>query len=48
MAASYDVNYDGSRFFSWLSDLSGLPLDQVSVYVKNVNSCTEMDFLHVS
>jgi hypothetical protein len=30
MAPEVDVCYDGSRIFSWVSDLSGLPLDQVS------------------
>lgn len=34
MAAAFDVYYDGSRIFSWVSDLSGLPLDQVSCRCK--------------
>lgn len=29
MAPEIDVYYEGSRIFSWVSDLSGLPLDQV-------------------
>jgi hypothetical protein len=36
MAASYDANYDGSQIFSWLSDLSGLPLDQVNFIISQV------------
>jgi hypothetical protein len=44
MAAGIDEYYDGSRIFTWVSDLSGLPLDQVSstrgkcviAYFKNV------------
>jgi hypothetical protein len=43
MAAAFDVYYEGSRIFTWLSDLSGLPLDQVSTNVKNVYLCTLID-----
>jgi hypothetical protein len=40
MAPEIDVYYDGSRIFSWVSDLSGLPLDQVSIiYIANVKQC---------
>ncbi|XP_066994422.2 lysophospholipid acyltransferase 6 [Anabrus simplex] len=33
MATGTDVYYDGSRIFTWVSDLSGLPLDQVNFLV---------------
>jgi len=48
MAASYDANYDGSQIFSWLSDLSGLPLDQVSSICKKREFVYFNGFLHVS
>jgi hypothetical protein len=55
MVAEMDVYYDGSRIFSWVSDLSGLPLDQVSsiyTYVTSLKSyvlvivCKYVKWLH--
>lgn len=40
MAAEFDAYYDGSRIFSWVSDISGLPLDQVR------SICKKCDFVY--
>ncbi|PNF34142.1 hypothetical protein B7P43_G01151, partial [Cryptotermes secundus] len=36
MAAAFDEYYEGSRIFTWVSDLSGLPLDQVNFVISQV------------